>query len=121
LLYRSHNPPLSEAAPFPRSEIIQNLSVFAAHLEAILPNRESDADTLKKGLQSVRTTLDAVLNQPTIFAKSSGTFTSLQPADVTALPGQNIPVADDVQGLDFTAFWDEFEFDWEGDRRALFS
>jgi chromatin structure-remodeling complex subunit RSC3/30 len=121
LLHRSHNPPPGEAAPFPRSEIIQNLSVFAAHLEAFLPNRESDADTLRKGLQSVRTTLDAVLNQPTFFAHSSGIFTSLPPADGTALPGQNISVANDVQALDFTAFWEEFEFDWEGDRRALFS
>ncbi|KAL3493935.1 hypothetical protein BJX62DRAFT_234790 [Aspergillus germanicus] len=122
LLYRSHNPsPPGEVSPFPRSEIIQNLSIFAAHLEAFLPNRESDADTLRKGLQSVRSTLDAVLNQPTSFAQSNGIFPSLPPADGTALPGQNIPVADDVQGLDFTAFWEEFEFDWEGDRRVLFS
>ncbi|KAL2785081.1 hypothetical protein BJX66DRAFT_67950 [Aspergillus keveii] len=121
LLHRSHIPPPGEAAPFPRAERIQNLSVFAAHLEAFLPNRESDADTLRKGLQSVRTTLDAVLNQPTFFAQSNGIFTSLPPADGIALPGQNVPVVDDVQGLDFTAFWEEFEFDWEGDRRALFS
>ncbi|KAL2843611.1 hypothetical protein BJX68DRAFT_257432 [Aspergillus pseudodeflectus] len=121
LLHRSHNPPLpGEVSPFPRSEIIQNLSVFAAHLEAFLPNRESDADTLRKGLQSVRTTLDAVLNQPTFFAPSNGTL-MLPPADGTALPGQNISIADEGQGLDFTAFWEDFEFDWAGDRRVLFS
>jgi chromatin structure-remodeling complex subunit RSC3/30 len=121
LLHRSHNPPLpGEVLPFPRSEIIQNLSVFAAHLEAFLPNRESDADALRKGLQSVRTTLDAVLNQPPFFAQSNGTL-MLPPADGTALPGQNISAADEAQGLDFAAFWEDFEFDWAGDRRVLFS
>ncbi|KAJ0426745.1 hypothetical protein BJY00DRAFT_297742 [Aspergillus carlsbadensis] len=122
LLHRSHNPPPpGEVTPFPRSEVIQNLSVFAAHLEYFLPNRDSDADTFRKGLQSVRSSLDAVLNQPTYFAQSNGNSTLLPLANGAVIPGQTIPIADEVPGLDFTAFWEDFEFDWEGDRRVLFS
>ncbi|KAL2812994.1 hypothetical protein BJX63DRAFT_395390, partial [Aspergillus granulosus] len=123
LLHRSHNsPPLSgEATPFPRSEIIQNLCVFAAHLETFLPNRESDSATFNKGLQSIKSTLGAVLNPPISGGLNNNSSMPLPPVDGVELPSQNTQVAEDAQALDFTAFWEDFEFDWEGDRRVLFS
>ncbi|KAL3462215.1 hypothetical protein BJX64DRAFT_288545 [Aspergillus heterothallicus] len=123
LLQRSQSAPLqtSELTPFPRSDIIQKLCVFAAHLEALLPERESDAATFQKGLQSIRSTLDAVLAQPSFGAQPNGTSMVQAPVDGVAPQIQGAHIPGDLQGLDFAAFWEEFGFDWEGDRRVLFS
>ncbi|KAL2856532.1 putative Zn(II)2Cys6 transcription factor [Aspergillus pseudoustus] len=123
LLQRSLQPPTlsADVVPFPRSEIIQKLCVFAAHLEFFLPNRESDNATFKKGLQSIRSTLDAVLDLPSTGLQNNGASNLLPPGDGVGLPGHTTHFSGDAQGLEFAAFWEEFEFDWEGDRRVLFS
>ncbi|KAL3431360.1 hypothetical protein BDV09DRAFT_198810 [Aspergillus tetrazonus] len=47
---------------FPQSEIIQRLSVFAAHIETFFSSRESDYDTCMKGLSYIQQALDFVLS-----------------------------------------------------------
>lgn len=48
--------------PFPRSEIIQNLSVFASHLESTLDIRDGNYGIARKGLHAIRSVLDRILS-----------------------------------------------------------
>ncbi|KAH8697906.1 hypothetical protein BGW36DRAFT_379643 [Talaromyces proteolyticus] len=62
--YRSlhEKPPKSaDTMPFPRSEVIQNLSVFAANLENVLGSR-GNFGISQKGLNVIRNVLDRVLS-----------------------------------------------------------
>ncbi|KAL3481543.1 hypothetical protein BJX99DRAFT_253468 [Aspergillus californicus] len=121
------NPPLSPS--FPRSEIIQHLSVFAAHLETLFPDREGDYHTRRRGLQFIRSVLDAVLTPPYITAIGvTQPEKAIDALPAVQLPGSSFMAApsdalalDDPQGLDFAALWEEIDFDWEGDRRVLLS
>lgn len=65
---RKHRQPTHSAAgktrttPFPRSEIIQNLSVFASLLETGLHIRDGNYGIAKRGLDAIRNILDRVLS-----------------------------------------------------------
>ncbi|OKL59376.1 hypothetical protein UA08_05248 [Talaromyces atroroseus] len=48
--------------PFPRSEIIQNLSVFASQLETSLDSRDGNFAIAQRGLDAIRNILDRVLS-----------------------------------------------------------
>ncbi|KAL4866037.1 hypothetical protein BDV12DRAFT_187750 [Aspergillus spectabilis] len=130
LLRQSHshtNPPLNPS--FPRSEVMQHLSIFASHLETFFPDREGDYDTRRRGLQYIRSVLDAVLSAPPLTAIGVTQPEKVSDALSTVhLPGSSFTAAqseahalDDPQGLDFAALWEEIDFDWEGDRRFLLS
>ncbi|KAL2860821.1 putative chromatin structure remodeling complex protein RSC3 [Aspergillus lucknowensis] len=136
-LLRQHaQPQVPGSTPFPRSEVIQHLSVFSAQLETFFPDREGEYDTLMKGLQFIRFVLDTVLSPSTTSTlpqldKESGDDVHIPQRVPLPLPlplqshgaQSSVPGTqgvDDAQGLDFGAFWEDFEFDWEGDRRVLF-
>ncbi|KAL2833059.1 hypothetical protein BDW59DRAFT_95303 [Aspergillus cavernicola] len=130
LLRQSHshtNPPLNPS--FPRSEVIQHLSIFAAHLETFFPDRGGDYRTRTRGLQFIHSVLDAVLSPPPNTANGvTQPETASDALSAIQLPGSSSMAAqsdahalDDPQGLDFAALWEEIDFDWEGDRRVLLS
>jgi chromatin structure-remodeling complex subunit RSC3/30 len=50
------------ATPFPRSEVIQNLSVFASLLETALHIRDGNYGIARRGLDAIRNILDRVLS-----------------------------------------------------------
>lgn len=58
-------PPTSSntpTTPFPRSEIIQNLSVFASMLETTIHTRDGNYGIARRGLDAIRNILDRVLS-----------------------------------------------------------
>lgn len=57
-------PPAANGAttPFPRSEVIQNLSVFASLLETALHIRDGNYGIARRGLVAIRNILDRVLS-----------------------------------------------------------
>ncbi|KAE8550986.1 hypothetical protein TMatcc_009059 [Talaromyces marneffei ATCC 18224] len=65
---RKHRPPMpsntstSATTPFPRSEVIQNLSVFASLLETALHIRDGNYGIARRGLDAIRNILDRVLS-----------------------------------------------------------
>jgi chromatin structure-remodeling complex subunit RSC3/30 len=59
---RSSTSPSNVITPFPRSEVIQNLSVFASHLDSSLNVRDANHDIALKGLNAIRRVLDHVLS-----------------------------------------------------------
>ncbi|PLN80641.1 putative Zn(II)2Cys6 transcription factor [Aspergillus taichungensis] len=94
---------------FPRSKIIQNLSVFAAQIETFFPCREGDYDTCMKGLAYIRRVLDSVLS-------ACACAVSGQPADETrAVEGGSSGNGD----MNFMTLFDNF--DWEQEIRPLFT
>ncbi|KAL4876373.1 hypothetical protein BJY04DRAFT_200083 [Aspergillus karnatakaensis] len=133
LLRQFHNSqPTPSTTFFPRPEIIQHLSIFAAHLETFFTDREGDYETRKRSLHFIRSVLDIVLapapptlpavaqpekvhnNDVPIRTPLSGSF------DGAAVNG-DVPDFVNPAELDFAALWEEIDFDWEGDRRVLFN
>ncbi|OKL61317.1 hypothetical protein UA08_03740 [Talaromyces atroroseus] len=66
---RSSSSSAFDLAPFPRSEVIQNLSVFASHLNALLNDRDGNHDIALKGLHAIRNVLDHVLSGDHDFSR----------------------------------------------------
>lgn len=91
---------LLSSAQFPRSEIIQNLSVFAAHLGGLLWQENGNYEVYKKGQMAIKEVLDRVLS------------------DDPARASTDAGVSPDL-GVDFMEFWDSF--DWEQEIRFSFS
>ncbi|KAE8391832.1 hypothetical protein BDV23DRAFT_192857 [Aspergillus alliaceus] len=91
---------LLSSAQFPRSEIIQNLSVFAAHLGGLLWQENGNYEVYKKGQMAIRDVLDRVLS------------------DDPARASTDAGVSPDLE-VDFMEFWDSF--DWEQEIRFSFS
>lgn len=52
----------NSTTPFPRSEVIQNLSVFASLLETALHIRDGNYGIARRGLDAIRNILDRVLS-----------------------------------------------------------
>lgn len=52
----------NRTTPFPRSEVIQNLSVFASLLETALHIRDGNYSIARRGLDAIRNILDRVLS-----------------------------------------------------------
>lgn len=126
LLRQSHTHSISPS--FPRGEVIQNLTIFAAHLETFFPDREGDHETRTRGLWFIRSVLDAVLspqNTGTVSISQPESSNDLIPA--VQLPGPPVttaqpePHALDERELDFAALWEDIDFDWDGDRRVFLS
>ncbi|PLB35312.1 putative chromatin structure remodeling complex protein RSC3 [Aspergillus candidus] len=94
---------------FPRSKIIQNLSVFAAQIETFFPSREGDYDTCMKGLAYIRRVLDSVLS-------ACAGAVSGQPSDETRAVEGGLSGDTD---MDFETLFENF--DWEQEIRPLFT
>ncbi|KAL4736280.1 hypothetical protein BDV11DRAFT_207759 [Aspergillus similis] len=95
--------------PFPQSEIIQRLSVFAAQIETFFSSIEGDYDTCMKGLSYIRQVLDSVLS-PRPGAMSE------QVIDGTREGEGVLPIE---TGMDFMTLFENF--DWEQEIRPLFT
>ncbi|KAJ5183839.1 Transcription factor [Penicillium capsulatum] len=65
LLRRSRNQAL-ETAQFPRSEVIQKLSVFASHLDTMIQPDEGNYKIAQQGGRAIRNVLDQVLSTPAV-------------------------------------------------------
>ncbi|PYI04630.1 chromatin structure remodeling complex protein RSC3 [Aspergillus sclerotiicarbonarius CBS 121057] len=103
LLRRSQPHPnlLPSATPFPRSDIIQKLSVFVAQLKTFVRQQEGDYEICIKGQQIISQALDRVLSPAPLVVADS-------------MPASN-GVEEDV---DFMAFLENF--DWEQEMRLTF-
>jgi chromatin structure-remodeling complex subunit RSC3/30 len=105
-LLRHSQPKLESAlssAPFPRSEIIQKLSVFISHADTFIQQHEGDYEIALQGQMLIRQVLDRVLSPMTD-----------QPFPDPSINGMTI--GDDV---DFMALLESF--DWEQEIRPTFS
>ncbi|KAF7114730.1 hypothetical protein CNMCM5793_009681 [Aspergillus hiratsukae] len=95
--------PVLSSAPFPRSEIIQKLSVFISHADTFIQQHQGDYEIALQGQMLIRQVLDRVLS----------------PTTDQSFPDPSIngmPIADD---LDFMALLESF--DWEQEIRPTFS
>ncbi|RAH75009.1 putative chromatin structure remodeling complex protein RSC3 [Aspergillus aculeatinus CBS 121060] len=105
LLRRSQTQPLTLLAPplppFPRSEIIQKLSVFIAQFNTFVPQNEGDYEISNRGQKVISQALDRVL---------SGVPSSISPSEAVVSDGATI--GDDME---FMAFLENF--DWEQEVR----
>lgn len=52
----------SSPTPFPRSEVIQNLSIFASHLQTVIQPHEGNYDICQQARKAIRHILDRVLS-----------------------------------------------------------
>ncbi|EAW12286.1 putative chromatin structure remodeling complex protein RSC3 [Aspergillus clavatus NRRL 1] len=95
--------PASSSAPFPRSEIIQKLSVFISHTDTFIQQHEGDYEIALRGQMLIRQVLDRVLS-PVSGPPLSDPL------------GAGIPMADD---MDFMAMLESF--DWEQEIRPTLS
>ncbi|KAF4231750.1 hypothetical protein CNMCM6805_010339 [Aspergillus fumigatiaffinis] len=95
--------PALSSAPFPRSEIIQKLSVFISHADTFIQQHEGDYEIALQGQMLIRQVLDRVLSPMTD-----------QPFPDPSINGMTI--GDDV---DFMAMLESF--DWEQEIRPTFS
>ncbi|KAF7155810.1 hypothetical protein CNMCM5623_008690 [Aspergillus felis] len=95
--------PVLSSAPFPRSEIIQKLSVFISHADTFIQQHEGDYEIALQGQMLIRQVLDRVLSP-----------TTDQPFPDPSINGMTI--GDDV---DFMALLESF--DWEQEIRPTFS
>lgn len=90
---RNTTPP----TPFPRSEVIQNLSIFASLLEKALHTRDGNYGIARRGLDAIRNILDRVLSSddeeavqhpPTPGALPSTPSIPLHPHQVSSLSAE---------------------------------
>ncbi|RHZ44314.1 putative chromatin structure remodeling complex protein RSC3 [Aspergillus thermomutatus] len=95
--------PVISSAPFPRSEIIQKLSVFISHADTFIQQHQGDYEIALQGQRLIRQVLDRVLSPTT-----EQTFPD------PLINGMTI--GDDV---DFMALLESF--DWEQEIRPTFS
>ncbi|GFF51546.1 chromatin structure-remodeling complex protein RSC30 [Aspergillus udagawae] len=95
--------PVLSSAPFPRSEIIQKLSVFISHADTFIQQHQGDYEIALQGQMLIRQVLDRVLSP-----------TTDQPFPDPSINGMTI--GDDV---DFMALLESF--DWEQEIRPTFS
>ena len=69
------NTDTSNSAPFPRSRVIQNLSIFASYLETIIQPHEGNYDICQQARETIGRVLDFVLaaedTQPNLIAPDS--------------------------------------------------
>ncbi|PYI18658.1 hypothetical protein BO99DRAFT_423041 [Aspergillus violaceofuscus CBS 115571] len=89
---------------FPRSEIIQKLSVFIAQFNTFVPQNEGDYEISNRGQKVISQALDRVL---------SGVPSSISPSEAVVSDGATI--GDDME---FMAFLENF--DWEQEVRLAF-
>ncbi|RAH86862.1 hypothetical protein BO86DRAFT_351993 [Aspergillus japonicus CBS 114.51] len=94
----------ASSAPFPRSEIIQKLSVFIAQFNTFVPQNEGDYEISNRGQKVISQALDRVL---------SGVPSSISASEDMVSDGATI--GDDVE---FMAFLENF--DWEQEARLAF-
>ncbi|PKX89414.1 putative chromatin structure remodeling complex protein RSC3 [Aspergillus novofumigatus IBT 16806] len=95
--------PVLSSAPFPRSEIIQKLSVFISHADTFIQQHEGDYELALQGQKLIRQVLDRVLS----------------PMADPSFPDpliNGMTIGDDV---DFMALLESF--DWEQEIRPTFS
>ncbi|RAL12420.1 putative chromatin structure remodeling complex protein RSC3 [Aspergillus homomorphus CBS 101889] len=111
LLRRSQTQPLSiltapnpTASTFPRSEIIQKLSVYLAQFNTFVPQNEGDYEICNRGQKVISQALDRVL---------SGVPSGISASD--ALMPNGMAFGDDME---FMAFLENF--DWEQEVRLTF-
>ncbi|GFF98018.1 chromatin structure-remodeling complex protein RSC30 [Aspergillus udagawae] len=95
--------PVLSSAPFPRSEIIQKLSVFISHADTFIQQHQGDYEIAMQGQMLISQVLDRVLSP-----------TTDQPFPDPSINGMTI--GDDV---DFMALLESF--DWEQEIRPTFS
>jgi chromatin structure-remodeling complex subunit RSC3/30 len=62
LLRRSRYPSVGISPNFPRSEIIQNLTIFASYLDSLLKPDEGNYRVAQQGQKAIRHVLDLVLS-----------------------------------------------------------
>lgn len=81
-----------------------------------------------KGIQFIRHILDVVLSPPTDHGSAPHNRPGLDDHGTRAPHGDSFLSApadggniQDMDMVDFMALLEDFEFDWEGDRRVLFS
>ncbi|KAF4294711.1 hypothetical protein KXW44_009242 [Aspergillus fumigatus] len=95
--------PVLSSAPFPRSEIIQKLSILISHTDTFIQQHEGDYEIALQGQLLIRQVLDRVLS----------------PTTEQAFPDSSVngmTIGDDV---DFMALLESF--DWEQEIRPTFS
>ncbi|PWY88198.1 chromatin structure remodeling complex protein RSC3 [Aspergillus heteromorphus CBS 117.55] len=115
---QSHpQPQIDTTFPFPRSEIIQKLSVFLAQLTTFLRQQEGDYEICVKGQKIISQVLDRVLAPPTLPVEmpvdsENGHGLLL---DGTTTLGEGDAMGQDVE---FMAFLENF--DWETEMRLTF-
>ncbi|KAL4974591.1 putative Zn(II)2Cys6 transcription factor [Aspergillus desertorum] len=93
--------------PFPRSEVIQRLSVFVVQVESFFPSREGDYDTCMKGLSFIRQVLDSVLSPSALSAQLSNEIRQEESGLIMDMD------------MDFATFLESF--DWEQEMRPVFT
>lgn len=71
----------SNTVPFPRSEVIQNLSVFASYLENMRDIQDGNYGVAQKGLHAIRSVLDRILSGDDGFPRSTAA-----PSDIAVNP-----------------------------------
>ncbi|GLA42418.1 hypothetical protein AnigIFM63309_010952 [Aspergillus niger] len=97
----------SPQTPFPRSDIIQKLSVFVAQLKTFARQQEGDYEICIKGERIISQALDRVLSPAPVGVVASSDD-----------PWNNEPTGGDIGDTDFMAFLENF--DWEQEMRLTF-
>ncbi|GLA30386.1 hypothetical protein AnigIFM63326_008593 [Aspergillus niger] len=97
----------SPQTPFPRSDIIQKLSVFVAQLKTFARQQEGDYEICIKGERIISQALDRVLSPAPVGVVASSDD-----------PWNNEPPGGDIGDTDFMAFLENF--DWEQEMRLTF-
>ncbi|KAJ5187961.1 Transcription factor [Penicillium cf. griseofulvum] len=86
LLRRSRSIVASPFLGFPRSEIIQNLTLFAAYLDTIINPQDGNYRIAQQGQRAIRHVLDQVLSAETLSSVIEDTGTRDRPIDDANLP-----------------------------------
>lgn len=90
LLRRSRSTVTSRFLGFPRSEIIQNLTLFAAYLDTIIDPHDGNYRVAQQGQKAIRHVLDQVLSVEAVSSVIEDTGTSDKAIDdATLLDGVN--------------------------------
>ncbi|CAI7588873.1 unnamed protein product [Penicillium viridicatum] len=85
LLRRSRSAVVSSSLEFPRSEIIQNLTIFAAHLDTIVKPHDDNYGVAQQGQKAIRHVLDQVLSVDGLSSVVEDTGTSDKLIDDSSL------------------------------------
>ncbi|KAJ6172709.1 Transcription factor [Penicillium chermesinum] len=97
LLRRSRSQ-MPYAYEFPRSEIIQKLSIFASHLETMVGPNEGNYQIAQQGQRAIRHVLDQILSAPNATPAPLTAPTPISDTDMSA--GQEVLCAELLDNMD---------------------
>jgi chromatin structure-remodeling complex subunit RSC3/30 len=101
LLRRSRSSEPDSCAGFPRSEIIQNLAVFASYLDTIIKPHEGNYHVAQQGQRTIRHILDQVLSTEGL----SCDMRAESRADDLSIPDETVLNSVDLDNHDMFLGW----------------